>query len=220
MEKKDIIDAFYFRHACKIFDKRKKISDAEFNTILEIGRLSPSSFGFEPWSFLVVQNESLREKLLPFTWGAQQSLPTASHYVIILVRKEPTLLPESDYITHMMYDIHKIPKEKAEARRAKYKKFVEHDFKLVESKRAFFDWASKQSYIALGNMMSVAAMMGIDSCAIEGFEKAKIEELMQKEFDIDTDIWGVSVMVAFGYRLNPQPVKTRQPLEDIVFWYK
>jgi len=220
MQKKDILDAFYFRHACKIFDKTKKISEADFNTILEIGRLSPSSFGFEPWRFLVVQDERLREKLLPATWGAKQILPTASHYLIILARKKPTLLPQSDYITHMMYDIHKIPKEKAEARRAKYKKFVESDFKLIESERAFFDWASKQCYIALGNMMSVAAMLGIDSCAIEGFEQAKIERVMQKEFSIETDIWGVSVMVAFGYRLNPQPVKTRQNLEDIVKWYK
>ncbi len=107
MDRKEIIEAFNFRHACKIFDRDKKISDEDFNTILEVARLSPSSFGFEPWRFIVVQDMNLREKLLPVTWGAQNILPTASHYVIILARKKPTLLYNSDYITHMMYDIHK-----------------------------------------------------------------------------------------------------------------
>jgi len=218
MNRENILKAFNFRHACKIFDANKKISQEDFNTILEVARLSPSSFGFEPWRFLVVQNEALREKLLPVTWGAQNSLPTASHYVIILARKKPSLLYSSDYISHMLYDIHKIPKEKAEARRDKYKKFQEEDFKLLESNRAIFDWACKQTYIALGNMMSVAAMLEIDSCAIEGFEMEKTEQLLSKDFGVDTDIWGVSVMVAFGYRVNEQPVKTRQPLEDIVEW--
>jgi len=218
MDSKEIIKAFNFRHACKIFDKTKKIDSNDFNTILEVARLSPSSFGFEPWRFLVVQNSKLREKLLPITWGAQNILPTASHYVIILARKKPSLLYNSDYITHMMYDIHKIPKEKSEARRAKYKKFQEEDFKLLESDRAIFDWACKQTYIALGNMMSVAAMLGIDSCAVEGFEIDGLEKIIRDDFKIDTDIWGVSVMVGFGYRLNEQPIKTRQNLDDIVEW--
>lgn len=219
MEKKEILDAFNFRHACKIFDKSKIISEDNFETILEAARLSPSSFGFEPWRFLVVQDKTLREKLLPVTWGAQQSLPTASHYVVILARKAPSLVYNSEYITHMLYDIHKIPTEKAEMRRAKYKQFQEVDFNLISSKRAMFDWASKQTYIALGNMMSVAAMLGIDSCAIEGFEMEALEQIMCNDFEIDTEIWGVSVMVAFGYRLNKQAPKTRQSLKDIVQWY-
>ena len=216
MNSNEIIKAFNFRHACKIFDENKKISDSDFNTILESARLSPSSFGFEPWRFLVVQNRKLREKLLPVTWGAQKSLLTCSHYVIILARKKPTLLYNSDYITHMLYDIHKIPKDLAEARRAKYKKFQEEDFKLLESERAIFDWASKQTYIALANMMTTAAFLKIDSCAIEGFEADKLEEIMAKDFNIDTDIFGVSVMVAFGYRIQEPKPKTRQPQSDIV----
>jgi nitroreductase len=216
MDSKEILEAFNFRYACKIFDKNRKISDEDFNTILEVARLSPSSFGFEPWKFVVIDSMDIREKMLPIVWGAQNTLPTASKFVVILARKKPTLLYNSDYITHMLYDIHKIPKEKAEARREKYKKFQEDDFKLLESNRAIFDWASKQTYIALGNMMSVAAMLGIDSCAIEGFDLEKTEELLSKEIGFDRSIFGVSVMVAFGYRLNEQPKKTRQPLEDIV----
>ncbi len=216
MDSKEILEAFNFRYACKIFDKNRKISDEDFNTILEVARLSPSSFGFEPWRFVVIDSMDIREKMLPIVWGAQNTLPTASKFVVILARKKPTLLYNSDYITYMLYDIHKIPKEKAEARREKYKKFQEDNFKLLESNRAIFDWASKQTYIALGNMMSVAAILGIDSCAIEGFDLEKIEKLLSKEIGFDRSIFGVSVMVAFGYRLNEQPKKTRQALEDIV----
>lgn len=219
MKSKEIIEAFNFRHACKVFDPEKKISDEDFDTILEAARLSPSSFGFEPWRFMVVQNRELRKRLLPVTWGAQKSLPTASHYVVILARKKPSLLYDSDYISHILYDVHKIPKEKAEARREKYKIFQKEDFDLLSSERAVFDWASKQTYIALGNMMSVAAMLGVDSCAVEGFNMGSLEKIMEDEFKVDSQIWGVSVMVAFGYRIEEQPKKTRQALEDIVEWH-
>lgn len=86
--REDILDAFKFRHATKKFDESKKISEEDFNVILESGRLSPSSFGFEPWRFVVIQNRELREELKPVTWGAQGQLPTASHYVAILCRKD------------------------------------------------------------------------------------------------------------------------------------
>ncbi len=220
IENEKIIEAFHFRHACKVFDVQKKINDNDFMTILETGRLSPSSFGFEPWKFLVVQNSELREKLKPVTWGAQGTLPTASHFVVILARKQKSMRYDSDYITHMMYDVHNIPKEQAEMRRGFYKKFQEEDFNLLESERATFDWAGKQTYIALANMMTAAAMLGIDSCAIEGFKADEVEKLMAKEFGVDTEEFGVAVMVAFGYRVNEQPEKTRQRMEDIMQWYE
>ena len=219
IRKNEILKAFNFRHACKIFDENKKIPEDDFETILESARLSPSSFGFEPWRFLIVQDQSLREDLKAFTWGAKDTLPTASHFVIIVARKAPTLLAESEYITHMMYDVHHIPKEAAEARRAKYKIFQEKDFDLLSDPRYIFEWANKQCYIALANMMTTAAMLGIDSCPIEGFEAKKIEKLMHDKFDIDSEIFGVSVMVAFGYRKVAQKTKTRQAIKDIVKWY-
>jgi nitroreductase len=217
--KKQIIDAFYFRHACKIFDSHKKIEDEAFNTILEAGRLSPSSFGFEPWRFLIVQNPELREKLREVTWGAQETLPTASHFIVLLVRKQKEMRYDSDYIEHMMYDIHHLTASTVQQRREKYMIFQKEDLKLLESERATFDWAAKQSYIALANMMTTAAMLGIDSCPIEGFHAEKLEQLMSEAFDIDVERFGVAVMAAFGYRLHPQRPKTRQSMNDIVQWY-
>lgn len=59
----------------------KKISGDDFAFLLEVGRLSPSSFGFEPWKFVILQDQAIRQRLLPVAWGAQRQLPTASHFV-------------------------------------------------------------------------------------------------------------------------------------------
>jgi len=215
----DILDAYHFRHACKVFDPEKKISDETFSTILETGRLSPSSFGFEPWKFLVVQDRALREKLMPVTWGAQGTLPTASHFVIILARKQRSMKYDSDYITHMMYDVHHLPEAAAEGRREKYRVFQQQDFRLLESERATFDWAARQCYIALGNMMTTAAMLGVDSCPIEGFKADEMQQILSDALGVDTTEFGVAVMVAFGYRVTAPGKKTRQTTDEMTTWY-
>ena len=92
---------------------------------------------------------------------------------------------------------------------------------LLESERATFDWAAKQAYIALGNMMTTAAMLGIDSCPVEGFKAKEVEKIAADLLGVDTETFGVAVMVAFGYRTaDPEREKTRQNMEDIVTWYR
>jgi len=81
------------------------------------------------------------------------------------------------------------------------------------------DWAAKQCYIALANMMTAAAFMKIDSCPIEGFKEKELNQLLASDFNIDTSEFKIAYMVAFGYRTDPQPQKTRQAIEDIVYWY-
>ncbi|WP_067518657.1 NAD(P)H-dependent oxidoreductase [Endozoicomonas ascidiicola] len=217
--RKQIIDAFNFRHACKTFDASKKIPDEDFSFILEAARLSPSSFGFEPWKFLVIQNPELREKIKPVSWGAQGQLPTASHFVLILARKENSMHYESEYILDHMRHVKQLPEDVIDMISDFYRDFQTRDFRLTESPRAMFDWASKQTYIALGNMMSVAAQIGIDSCPIEGFDKDKLEPLLEQEGIMNTKDFGISVMVAFGYRVNEPFPKTRAKESDIVEWY-
>lgn len=87
MDKNDILKAFMFRHACKEFDSAKKISREDFQFILETGRLSPSSFGLEPWHFLIIQKKELRETFAQVAWGGQKQFPTASHLLFTLVKK-------------------------------------------------------------------------------------------------------------------------------------
>ncbi|MEE9435925.1 MAG: NAD(P)H-dependent oxidoreductase [Candidatus Adiutricales bacterium] len=217
--KEKIIEAFNFRHACKKFDSEKKISARDFNFILETGRLSPSSFGFEPWNFLVVQNIQLREKLRGLTWGGQGQIPTASHLLVVLARKSYFMKYDSQYIQSFMKDVQNLPENIIEMKRNVYQKFLENDFKLLDNERAVFDWACKQTYIPLTNMMTAAAMIGIDSCPMEGFEADKIDELLAGDFDIDIEKFGISCMVAFGYRDAEPSAKTRQPLENIIKWY-
>lgn len=219
IDAEDILAAFKFRHACKQFDAEKKIFDQDFDLILEAGRLSPSSFGFEPWRFVVIQNPALREKLKTVTWGAQGTLPTASHYLAILCRKGDMRF-DSVYIENIMRQVQKLPEEVVEMKRAKYRKFQESDFRLLESPRALFDWACKQAYIALGNMMTAAALRGIDSCPIEGFDINDAESVLAEAGVLDRANYGLAVMAAFGYRINPQPEKTRQALEEVVVWVR
>ncbi|SDY60126.1 NAD(P)H-dependent oxidoreductase [Bacillus sp. 166amftsu] len=219
--KEEILKAYQFRHACKEFDVNKKISDEDFHFILETGRLSPSSFGFEPWRFVVTQNQELRNKLLPVAWGAQKQLPTASHFVIILARKKEEMIYNSSYISNFMKNIQHLPEEVITMKRGFYKEFQESDFQLLESDRAMFDWASRQTYIALGNMMTAAAQIGIDSCPIEGFNKEKVEAVLKEEGILSDESFGVSVLVAFGYRAEePKHDKTRQSMDTIVEWIK
>lgn len=67
---KEILEAFNYRYACKKFNKDKKVSDEDFATIIESARLSPSSFGLEPWKFLLLKNEKMKEDFKEFAWGA------------------------------------------------------------------------------------------------------------------------------------------------------
>jgi nitroreductase len=217
--KDKIIEAFHFRHACKVFDDTRKISDDDFDFILETARLSPSSFGFEPWKYLVVQRPELREKLRAHTWGGKKQIPTASHFLVVLARKTPLMRYDSEYVFSIMRDIKQLDDDAIRIRRGFYETFQKSDFRLLDSDRAMFDWACKQTYIAQANMMTAAAMIGIDSCPIEGFVAEKVDEVVRDTFNVDLGKYGVSYMIAFGYRINDAPPKTRQPLKNIVEWF-
>lgn len=218
-KKQEILDAFTFRHATKEFDPTKKISDEDFQFILETGRLSPSSVGYEPWKFLVVENEELKNKLKAVSWGAQGQIPTASHFVIILARTDARY--DSEYVLDLQKNVKKVPDDVLETLIPRYKDFQENDFHLFESKRALFDWASKQSYIALGNMMTSAAQIGIDSCPIEGFNYDQVHEILKEEGVLEDGKYDISVMVAFGYRIyEPKREKTRRSMDQVVQWVK
>ncbi|GFN35254.1 NAD(P)H-dependent oxidoreductase [Tepidimicrobium xylanilyticum] len=217
--KEEILKAHRFRFACKEFDENKKVPKEDLEFILEVGRLSPSSFGFEPWKFLVVESEELKEKILPVAWGVQRQMSTLSYLVIILARKKKDMIYSSDYIRYMVKDVHKFPDDMAKLRLERYKSFQENDFKLLQNNRYIFDWAVMQTYIPLGNMMTAAAQIGIDTCPIEGFNREKLEEILESEGVINSEQFGVACMLAFGYRKeDPKRPKTRKPMEEVVEW--
>lgn len=217
LNKQDILNAFQFRHACKEFDPKKIVSKDDIDFILETARLSPSSFGLEPWHFIVVQDPTLREKLKSGAWGATKKLETASHYLVCLTMKSYFMHHENAYITQFMKNVQHLPDDVIEMRSKFIREFQQSDFDLSDD-RKLFDWAAKQSYIALGNMMTAAAMIGIDSCPIEGFKQAETDAILQQDFGIDTTQYGVSYMVAFGYRLNAPKPKTRRSTNEVITW--
>lgn len=215
-----LLQAWQFRFACKEFDASRIISPEDFQLILEAGRLSPSSFGFEPWQFLVLQNPEYREAIRPVCWGGQKQLPTASHIVIILARQPEEMRPDSIYLRHtIMEKTQHMPKDLVEAREKKYDAFLKNDFALAGNERATFEWTARQCYLPLANMMTAAALMGIDSCPMEGFEKEPLEDLLEEKSLLERAVFGVACMVAFGYRADePHRPKTRRPQEDVIRW--
>ena len=215
-----IRDLLKRRYACRDYDPNRKISDQDFHLILEAGQLAPSSYGFEPWHFLVIESESLKQALAPIALGAQKALASASHFVIILSRTQASLRYDAPYIGYMMREIQGLPEDFCEFKQQRFETFQKEDFDLLSTERATFDWASKQSYLALAQMMQVAALRGIDSLAMEGFNRQAVTDLLTERGLIDPSEWGVSVMVAFGYGLGSVPRKTRQSLDQLVTWVK
>ena len=200
------LQAMNFRHACKKFDATRQIPAEEFQQILEFGRLSPSSFGMEHWHFVVVQTPELREKLREACWGQPQI--TESSHVVVILAKTAAVEPYSEYVQRL-FGRRGLP---AEAEQAYLARYAAHNDSEIKPYLNTFAWSSKQCYIALANMMTGAASMGIDSCPIEGFSKAGVEELLA----VDTSQYGAAVVVTFGYRAGEQPTKLRQPLADLV----
>lgn len=209
MEKK-FMDAMNFRHACKIFDETKKISDEDMHFILECGRKSPSSFGMEAWKFLVITNEELKAKLRPACWD-QVQVTSCSHLVIILAGIDSVKVESGE--VEKRFTRREMSKESLDMYMGLY---ASHLAKTLSSDENIYCWTAKQTYIASANMMTGAAYIGIDSCPIEGFEKDNVEEIL----GLDTTKFQVAMVLPFGYRLNPQPEQIRLPFEEVVEFIK
>jgi len=206
MSKRDIFSkAINFRHACKMFNEDKKISDKDIKYILEAGRLSPSSFGMEGWKFLVITNQNLKEELRPFCWD-QPQITTCSHLIIILGAINPLKIESG--IPQKRFQRRNLPDEIIEQYIGVYKNYIDE----TGDDEDIFKWSSKQTYIAAANMMNAAAILEIDSCPIEGFEKKKIDQLL----NLDTKEFQTSLILPLGYRIKPQPEKIRRNFDEVV----
>ena len=202
----DFQKALQFRHACKIFDETKAIPSEQFNEILDAGRMSPSSMGVEPTRFLVVRNKVLREKLKEACWG-QIQLTSASEVVVLKCLLQ-SIIPPSNYINFMSFRRGKTDEGR--------KKWVEIYKNMLDSKEScgvsVRHWVEKNSYLAGSTMMNYAAYLGIDSCAIEGFD----DKAVNNALGIDTFKECVSMILTFGYRIKEQQKRYRLNLDEIV----
>jgi len=199
------LKAMAFRHACKHFDPTKQIPTEQFESILEVCRTSPSSFGMEPWRMIVVRNEKLRKALKASCWNQNQI--TEASELVIFTTDNDIVRSDSPYV-RKMFERRGMAAEMVDTYMGVYKNYlepIECDEVLLEN------WTAKQCYIALANMMTFAATLEIDSCPIEGFDKEEVEAILDLEYG-----HSVAVICALGYRINPQSAQMRLPLTTIV----
>ena len=196
MNREEIIELQHQRYATKKFDPTRRISDEDWAALVEVGRLAPSSLGFEPWKMLLLNNEGMKQDLKSMAWGAVSMLDGASHFVIYLARKGVNY--ETPYIEKLMQEVRHRSYDPDSAYAHRIKSFQESDAQLNDE-RSLFDWASKQTY----------------SCPIEGYDKAKVEAYLEEKGVLDTSEFGVSVMCAFGYRDEDIKPKVRWNTESI-----
>lgn len=200
------LEAMQARFACKLYSDTK-IAEKDILSILEYGRLTPTSFGLEMWSFHVVENQEMRKQLYHACFD-QTSVLSAPLSIITLSRPPSFLHPDGEAV-------------KARGRRfpGDLSLFVEdyrpyYEF-LVEEDRLEC-WSRSQGYLAVANMMTGAAELGIQSCAIEGFDEETVLSLL----GIDREQWIVSMVIPFGYPAERARPKIRASLEELVVRYR
>ncbi|HLX61401.1 MAG TPA: NAD(P)H-dependent oxidoreductase [Planctomycetota bacterium] len=203
-----VIRQLHWRYATKKFDPTKRISDADWKTLEEALVLTPSSFGAQPWKFFVVDNPALKEKLVAASWG-QRQVQDASHTTVFAIKRNMDVPFIERYIQRT-----------AEVRGVAPGSLDKFKQVLVNfASKPGFDidgWATNQVYIALGNFMTTAAMLGIDTCPMEGLVPAKYDEIL------GLDKLGYATIVACpaGYRAADDKYavtpKVRFRHEDVV----
>ncbi len=202
-----IIDAMSWRYAGKIFDTTKKISNEQLNTILEAGRLSPSAYGVESWQFIVVNNKDLREKMKEASYG-QPKVTDASHIIVIAARTDGHTV-----IDELISRTAKTQGKTVEDLKG-FSDMV-HGFVDTIGTEAAKNWYKAQSYLPLGIMVEAAALLGIDSGPMEGFDAAKVDELLGLK---EKNLQAVT-MLALGFRGDDDYAKlpkTRKSFEEVV----
>jgi nitroreductase len=209
-KKENFLKIMNFRHACKVFDTTKKISDEDIEYILEVGRKSPSSFGMEAWKFLVITNDALKEELQPLCWN-QPQITTCSHLVVVLAGIEE--LQVENGVVRSRFMRRDLPKEKLDAY---MKLYASHLSDTLSSDDKIYQWSARQTYIAAANMMSAAACIEIDSCPIEGFEKENVEKVLK----LNKNKFQVAMLLPFGYRVDKQSPQLRLDFETVVEFIK
>lgn len=202
----ELLKAMHFRHACKVFDESKVIKEEDFADILESARLSPSSMGMEPTRILVVRDKQLRLKLREACYGQLQI--TSCSELVILKSLSADMHYKSDYVKRISSRRCSNENE-INSWLNRYKIFLDN---IASYGISLDSWVAKQSYIIASSMMTMAAFLGIDSCPIEGFSKKEVNNVLQ----IDMNKENVNLILAFGYRVNPQSKRYRIDITDMV----
>jgi nitroreductase len=190
VDRNQLLHQLNWRYATKQFDPERKISPEDWLTLEEALVLTPSSFGLQPWKFIVVTDPVVREKLVAVSWG-QRQVAEASHLVVFAIKKNLTEADIDAYLNRIA-EVRGVTRASLSGLR---------DMLLGSIIRGMDDaarqaWAARQVYIALGNFLNSAALLGIDAGPMEGFLPDKYDEILVLPERGLTSV----VIAAAGYR--------------------
>ncbi len=209
VSKEVIIEQLNWRYAVKKFDASRKISDADWKILEDALVLAPSSYGLQPYKFIVVEDAQLRKELTPAAYG-QTQIADASHLVVIAHKK---VLTDAD-VEHFVDRIALVRSQPSESLK-EYEDTMKGTAKRNVEQGTIETWNSRQAYLALGFLLETAALLNIDACPMEGFNPAEFDRILGL-----TDYASV-VVCTLGYRdaendwMANLP-KVRFPKEDLV----
>ena len=199
-----------WRYATKKFDPAKSIPDSDWAALEQALILTPTSYGLQPYKFLILTNPALRAQLVPASWGQTQPVD-CSHYVVFAARAQNTEADVDRYIARMAEVRGAAPEALAG-----FKKVLMGDVVHGARGQAALEWAARQAYIALGNFMTSAALVGVDTCPMEGFEPAKYDEIL----GLPAQGFRAVVACAAGYRAADDKYaelpKVRFPASELI----
>lgn len=183
------LEALSRRYSVKKFNPEKIVPQETLINILEAGKLTASSLGLQPYEIIIVESKEMREKLIPAFYNPSQ-ISTCSHLIIINSKKIIDDRYIQSYFKHIS-EVREVPMVDL----VPFKKSITNHIDQ-KTEEEIFNWAEKQSYIVLANLMYAAALENVDTCPMEGFRQDVIEEILQ----IDSDTEKVTVTLALGYR--------------------
>jgi nitroreductase len=202
--------ALNWRYATKAFDKSRRISHTDWAALEASVHLAPSSFGLQPWKFLVIDSPQLRQQLLPLTWN-QSQVVDASH-LVVFARRATLTHADADRLIAATTAARGTPA----AALAGYRGMITGTIDKFADPAHLSAWNARQIYIALGFFMAAAATMGIDTCPIEGFEPAKYDEVL----GLPAQGFNATVVCAAGYRAATDKYasapKVRFPASEVI----
>jgi len=183
------IDSLKWRYATKKFDSNQTIPEKDLELLLEATRLSASSFGLQPYHVFVVKDQELRSKLKSVSWG-QSQITDASHLLVFANKKSFGAELIDNYLKEVS-ETREIPMEGLKG----YGDFMKSKLVVLPDTQKE-GWTAKQTYLAVGNLLSAAGTLQIDACPIEGFEPEGYDELL----GLSEKGLTAAVVVALGYR--------------------
>ena len=167
-----LIDALKWRYATQKFDPDKKISEPAWAALEESLVLAPSSFGLQPWKFAVVQDPAIRETISAASWGQRQPI-TCSHFVVFALRKNL----DADHVDRHIERIVEVRGGAKEAHQ-RLRDIMVRSADEARRSGSLDGWMARQVYIALGQFMTAAALLAIDTCPMEGLQPDRYDEIL------------------------------------------